>query len=211
VVPDEVLLTLGVESFAEELEDAKADNDRRVKAITVAAKNRGVSSKHLKTDYLQIEPRYKDSYEHEQLLGYVVRKSIVITVRDLSSFEPLLGEVLTAGANHVHGIEFRTTELRRHRDRARSLALVAAREKAVAMASEYGRTVGDALNINEGYSGLWSPYGSWWGGRWSGGAAQNVVQSSGGGGPQPDGPTAPGQLSVSAGVNVTFELLGSRD
>ena len=37
VVPDEVLLTLGVESFAEELEDAKADNDRRVNTITAAA------------------------------------------------------------------------------------------------------------------------------------------------------------------------------
>jgi uncharacterized protein YggE len=211
VVPDEVLLTLGVESFSEELDGAKADNDRRVTAIVAAAVAHGVSTEHLKTDYLEIEPRYKDSYEHQRLLGYLVRKSIVITVRDLEAFEDLLAESLTAGANYVHGIEFRTTELRRHRDRARSLALVAAREKAEAMASEYGRLIGDAVTIGEGYSGFWSPYGSWWGGRWGGGASQNVVQTAGGGGPQPNGPTAPGQLSISAGVNVTFELLGGRD
>jgi uncharacterized protein YggE len=210
VAPDEVVLTLGVESFAPELDDAKADNDRRVNAVVAAAEGRGVKAEHIKTDYLEIQPRHQDSSIHKALLGYVVRRSIVVTLRDLSSFEGLLADVLAAGANYVHGIEFRTTELRRHRDRARALALGAAREKAEAMASEYGRTLGDATTIGEGYSGFWSPYGSWWGGR-HGAMSQNVVQTAGGAAARLDGPMSPGQLSVSAGVNVTFELLEAAD
>jgi hypothetical protein len=76
------------------------------------------------------------------------------------------------------------------------------------MASEHGRAVGEAMNIGEGCSGFWLPYGRCGGGRWGGGMSQNVVQSAGGGGAELGGPTSPGQLSVSAGVTVTFELLG---
>lgn len=38
----------------------------------------------------------------------------------------------TGGSNYVHGVDFRTTELRVRRDRARALAIVAAKEKAEA-------------------------------------------------------------------------------
>jgi uncharacterized protein YggE len=205
VVPDEVILSLGVASFNEELTPAKEDNDRRVSAVLEVARQYGVPDEHLKTDYLHIEPHYDRSYGNENLEGYRVRRSIVITLRDISIFEDLLTASLAAGADHVHGVDFRTTELRQHKDEARSLALVAAQEKAQAMASEYGRTVGDPMKIQEMHSGWWSPYGRWWGSRWSG-ASQNVIQSVPTGGMGSDGATAPGQLAVSAQVNVTFRL-----
>ncbi len=207
VVPDEVVLALGVETLDLDLARAKADNDARIGAILAVARDHGVPREHIKTDYLEVEPRYEDSYIHRDFVGFLVRRSMVITLRDLSRFEDLLSAALTAGANYVHGIDFRTTELRAHRDRARSLALVAAREKAEAMAAEYGRTVGDPTQISEGYSGWWSPYGGWWGPRWQG-AAQNVVQVAGGGSAGSEGPTVPGQLAVSATVNVVFRLTG---
>ena len=58
---------------------------------------------------------------------------MVITLGDVSRFEDLLSDTLLAGANHVHNVEFRTTELRQHRDAARALAIQAAREKAEAL------------------------------------------------------------------------------
>ena len=45
-----------------------------------------------------------------------------ITLKDTSKFEDVLTESLQEGANYVHGIEFRTTELRKHRDAVRALA-----------------------------------------------------------------------------------------
>ena len=96
-----------------------------------AAASRGVPvPEHLKTDYLNIEPRYRDEHRATGFIGYFVRRTLVITVRDVGTFETLLSDVLQAGATHVHDIEFHTTELRRHRDAAREMAIKAAREKA---------------------------------------------------------------------------------
>ena len=207
VVPDEVVLTLGVQTSDRELTVAKAENDRRVEAILAAAEQQGVNREHLQTDYLEIEPRYRDAYEAFDFIGYFVRKTIVVRLRDIERFEALLAAVLEAGANYVHGIDFRTTELRRHRDRARSLALQAAEEKAKAMAGDMGQEIGRPLSIREDYYGWWSWYGSWWGSRGGGRMTQNVVQSAGTAPRDLEGPTSPGQLSVTARVTVSFELL----
>lgn len=205
VVPDEVVLTLGVQTSDLELEVAKLENDRRVEDVLAAAESLGVKREYLQTDYLEIEPRYRDTYEAMNFIGYFVRKTIVVRLRNMEKFEPLLASVLEAGANYVHGIDFRTTELRRHRDHARSLALQAAREKAEAMAAELGQVIGPPLSIREDHYGWWSWYGSWWGSR-RGGMSQNVVQSAATAPRDLEGPTSPGQLSVTARVTVSFEL-----
>jgi uncharacterized protein YggE len=207
VVPDEVTLTLGVETSDRDLETARSQNDAKVKKILAAAKDAGIDPRHMKTDYLNLEPRY-DSRNNERIfIGYWVRKSLTLTLRDVSKFEDVLGRSLAAGANYIHGVDFHTTELRKHRDRARSMAIQAAREKAIALAAELGQKVGRPRSISEGGSGWYSGYGSWWGSRWGGGyAAQNVVQNAGPGSSSDDGPLALGQVSVRASVSVTFEL-----
>ena len=207
VAPNEVILTVGVDTTDLDIARARAENDSRVKAIVAAAAANGVAAAQVKSDFLDIQPRYKDDYARRDFLGYFARRSLAITLRDVSKFEGLLSSVLTAGANYVHGIEFRTTDLRTHRDAARAAALTAAREKAEAMAGTLGLTLGPAQSIQEGYSGWWSPYSSWWGSRNGGTTAQNVIQESGRsrGGPGED-VLAPGQISVSSSVSVTFEL-----
>lgn len=212
VVPDEVVVTVGVESFQLELKGSKSENDRVTTAVIEAATSHGIEPEHVRTDFLSIEPRYDDRYDRaHELVGYVVRRSVAVTVRDVSEFEDLLSEMLAAGANYVHGVDFRTTELRKHRDEARARAIEAAREKAEDLAGQLGQGIGRPLSIDEGYAGWYSSYGSWWGSRWPGGAMQNVVQNVPSSAPAPDGPTAPGQISVSATINVTFELVDSTD
>lgn len=206
VVPDEVLLTLGVETWDEELSVAKLQNDNRVKAVLDIARGYGVESRHIQTDLISIEPRYHDNYEKDRLIGYFVRKTIVITLKDISRFEDLLTSILAADVNYVHGIQFRTTELRQHRDQARALAIKAAQEKAEVMAGELGQTVGGPTSIREDHAGWYAWYGSWWGYRWGNGMAQNVIQEVGGNNPVDGDAIAPGQITVNARVTVTFEL-----
>lgn len=206
VVPDEVLITLGIETSDKDLATAKADNDRRSGRVIAAAEEHGVKSEHLQTDYLQIEPRYRDNYVARDFIGYFVRRTIVVRLQDVGRFEDLLSAALEAGANYVHGIDFRTTELRQHRDRARALALTAASEKAEAMANELDQDLGEPRSIREDYYGSWSWYGSWWGSSGRGAMSQNVVQTAGSRPMQLEGPTSPGQISVTARVTVSFEL-----
>lgn len=203
VAPDEVVLILGVETWDKNIQIAKKQNDDRVKKVIALTKDFGIESKYVQTDQINVEPRYRNgTYTDADFIGYFVLKSIVITLKDVGKFEDLYTAALGAGVTHVHDIQFRTTNLRKYRDQARALAIQAAQEKAGALAGELERKIGKPQSIQENYSGWWS----WYGTRWGGGMTQNVVQNVSGGSPVEGGTFAPGQISVTARVSVTFDL-----
>jgi len=205
VVPDEVIITLGIETDSKDLNAAKTENDEKIKKIINAAKNLKIEDKYIQTDYMNIAPRYKDYWQKDEFIGYFVRKNISITLKDVSKFEQLLSNVLEAGANYVHGIDFRTTELRKHRDEARALAIKAAKEKADALAKQLGQVVGKPYKIQEGQLGWWSGNYGWWGARGGAQMAQNAIQEAGGP-PEMGSSIALGQISIRAQITVSFEL-----
>lgn len=207
VVPDEAVLTLGVETWNESLGTARAQNDEAVQRILALAKDYKIEPKHVQTDHIAIESKYDyDDNTHKQfLVGYFIRRTVGVTLRDLSKFDDFYIKAVEAGANQVHSVQFRTTELRKHRDKARALAIQAAREKADDLAKVLEQKVGKARSIGEGHSTAWSWYNSYWGGQ-RGVMTQNVIQNIGGGPSEIEGTFAPGQIAVSANVSVTFEL-----
>ncbi len=206
VIPDQVIFRLGIQTQDKDLIAAKNENDARVKRVLELAQATGISAKDIQSDFLQIDPRYSDSYVQSEVAGYVVRKSLVITLRDLNKFEDFLTKALQAGVTHVHGIDFRTSDLKTYREQARALALQAAQDKANKMASALGRKAGTAQRVVEEQNYWYSWYGSWWGG--AGYQTQNVIQNANPGvSPElGDDATAPGQISVSARVTVAFLL-----
>ena len=207
VPPDEVVLTLGVETWDKDLGIAKKQNDERVKKVLALAKQYKIEPKLVQTDHLSIEPRYKNGYTREEFIGYFVRKTIVFTLRDISKFEDLLSSALETGADYVHGVRFRTTKLRQYRDQARALAIQAAKEKAKALAKELGQKIGKPHSINEEHSGWWHWYNSAWGSRCGGqNMAQNFVQNVEITPSATERSIALGQISVNARVRVSFEL-----
>ena len=121
-------------------------------------------------------------------------------VRDLVlDDQGLVRAGLKAGSNNLSGPDFRTTEIRKHRDAARVMAVRAAREKAELLAKELQLKVGRARTVTEGVREY---YGS---SSTSNAFAQN---SSGGGGEQDDEGMGlpPGQIAVRAVVTVVFDL-----
>lgn len=189
VAPNQAILTLGVETRDRDLGIAKRENDERIKRVLALAKKYGVAPGYVRVDHISIEPRYSDG---EDVIDYRVRKTIVLTVQNLSKFDDLLNSLLEAGANYVHGVQFRTTKLREYRDQARALALKAAKEKAKNMAKELGQKVGRPYTIVEE--------------QYEKGMAPNVMQGAGGSSGEADKSVALGQISVNARVRVSFEL-----
>lgn len=208
VAPDEVLLILGVETWDKSLAVAKQHNDARVQRILAVTQRFGIEPRHMQTEHINVEPRYRSgTYTDADFIGYFIRKTIVITLKDVSRFDDFYTAILEAGANHVYDIRFRTTELRKYRDQARALAIKAAQEKASALAGELGLHIGKPQSISENGSGWWAWYNHWW---WGGAnMSQNVVQnvsSGSGGAASEEGTFAPGQISVTARVSVTFDM-----
>jgi uncharacterized protein YggE len=206
VVPDRILLTLGIETSDKDLEKAKQLHDARTRAVIDAVRREGVELKDIQTDFLEIEPRWDLTPRPENFIGYFVRKTVVVTQRDVPKFEEVLSVALASGVNYVLGVQFQTSELRKHRDEARALAIKAAREKAVALADQLNQRVGNPIEISEVSNRWYSWYGrSWWGSR-QGSQYQNVVQNVGGDAFPEDGVLSPGRISVTASVRVIFEL-----
>jgi uncharacterized protein YggE len=196
-----------VETFNKVLKAVKSLNDELIKKTISVAQGYGIPSEYIQTDYINIQPVYEHGDPALTLLGYVVRKIVVVRLKDLSKFEEVLSDALEAGVTHVHGIEFLTTELRKYRDQARTLALKAAREKAELLAKEAGLQIGKVLSVGEASFGYWSSYAPWWGqSQRYGGMSQNVTQNLGGVSMDRDGSLAPGHISIRATIGASFAL-----
>ena len=204
VVPDEVFIVFGVETSDPNLRTAKSQNDQSVKKLLALTSELKIDPKHVQTDFISIEPWEHDLGNQTKRREYRVRKGIAVTLSEVTKFEELLSRALEGGVTNVHGIQFRTTELRKHRDRAREMAIVAAQEKAALLAGKLGRQVGHAIRISEYGGGWYSPY-NWWGQNYGySGMSQNSTQS---GDAAATGATiAFGQITVSASVSVSFAL-----
>lgn len=202
VDPDQVEISVGTETMHATLRIAKELNDAAIAKTIAAAKRNGIDAASIQTDYISINPNYVTRRTTPD--SYTVRRSLVITSKDVSQFERLLTDLIEAGANQVQSIEFRTSKLRERRDEARRMATKAAHEKAQLLATSLGRTIGKALQITEGNDG-WSAFSSWRGG-WSANMAMNVSQNAGVAETPSESPLAPGRISVRATVSVVFAL-----
>src|ERR1700737_3237606 len=105
VAPDEVMLTLGIESHDRDLAIAKASNDKSAQKLLSLARNTGIDAKNIQTSALSMGPEYSDE-KIPKLLGYQVTQTITLTLKDLSKYEGLLTDALKAGVNRVDGINF---------------------------------------------------------------------------------------------------------
>src|SRR3954464_13750366 len=150
VAPDEVVFDLTVSTFNRELRVAKSQTDERLKNLIALAKRYGVADADTQTDYINLTPRYRGDNEARTLLGYSVRKDLVLTLRDVTRAEGLLSELLDSGSvTRINTVSFRSSQMRKYRDQARDMAMRAAREKAVALAGAVGQKIGKAYSIEE--------------------------------------------------------------
>jgi uncharacterized protein YggE len=207
VVPNQVFIVFGIETSDPNLTVSKSSNDERVKKLLAMTKELSIDPRYVQTDFISIEPWDHELRDEDRTVRkeYRVRKNIAVTLSDIAKFEELLSRALESGVNHVHGIQFRTTELRKHRDHAREMAIQAAKEKAALLAGKLGRQVGPAVRISEYGGGWYSPY-SWWGGQGYGSNAMSQVSSQAGEASANEGTIAFGQITVTASVSVSFAL-----
>jgi uncharacterized protein len=206
VAPDRVRLFVGVESRNKNLLMAKAENDAAVRNVIEAVRALSVTPGDIQTDYIRVDMSY-DRNLGTTVDYYRVTKDVQILLRNVQQFEEILSRVLLAGANHIYEVEFSTSELRKHRDAARALAVKAAQEKASDLAAAAGLKVGTPLTVSAYSYGGGASYGRLQRGGY-GRMAQNVIQNAGSGGDGigVDGTVALGKISVTASVSMTFQL-----
>jgi len=203
VVPDLVTLQLGVTSNDITPQGVYDKNAAAIKKVTAAIRSLVVADKDLSTDYYLIQPVY-ETYDSLTIKGYRINNTVIVNLKDVSKVSQVLTAALSAGANEVVDVQFKTSQLRQYRDQARELAMKAAQEKARDLAGAANAEPGCVLNIDEN---SWSYYGNPWSGR-NQALTQNVIQNapSSDQPPSDDGPISLGQIAVQAEVQVKFSL-----
>jgi uncharacterized protein len=204
VPPDEVLFTLEVENVDKDMLVANNKTDDSVKQVLVIARKNGVKADDLQTSQISVEPKYNtDDIPYEErsrtkrvFVGYEVSKTIAIRLREISHFDALLADVLKAGITRLTNLQFRDSQLRKHRDEARRMAIRAAKEKATLLAGEIGQSIGPAYSISEGTG---SDFGR-------SNYVQNATTTISGDLSDSESAIAPGSISVTAQVTVRFRL-----
>ncbi|HUR80788.1 MAG TPA: SIMPL domain-containing protein [Thermoanaerobaculia bacterium] len=151
VTPDRFSFSVGVQTVAPTVEDAVAENNRRVAAVIAALKKAGAQDRDIQTAQFTIYPQ--QDYQQgkmPRILGYQVANNINVRSEKVADAGRLLGIAVAAGVNQSSGINFEVSDPARGRDEGLRAAYTDARAKAVLLANASGRTLGPAIAITEG-------------------------------------------------------------
>lgn len=192
VAPDKVTIKSQIEHEGQSATSVKSQNDEVVNKVIKYLKSEGIAEKNINTNYINLNKRYN---YNDKTYTYVANQAISITLEDISKYESIMKGLLENGLNGINGIEFESSEIKKHKAEARKKAVLNAKEKAEALAKPLGQTVGKAYKISEGSSNNYQPvYGAM---RIKGSADESSNQET----------MAPGEMEISIDVNVSFQLL----
>jgi uncharacterized protein len=151
VAPDRFSFNVGVQTMASTVDDAVAENNKRVASVLAALKKNGATDKDIQTAGFSIWPQqeYREN-STPRILGYQVSNSITVRSTKVADAGRLLGVAIGAGVNTASGINFEVADPARGRDQGLKAAYDDARAKAALLAQSAGQTLGRAISISEG-------------------------------------------------------------
>ncbi|MEZ4523339.1 MAG: SIMPL domain-containing protein [Thermomicrobiales bacterium] len=150
--PDTGYFSVGVEVTAETADEALAESNETVEAVTAALLDAGVAEDDLTLGSFSIWPEYdynNNSDEKPELRGFRVSHQLSVTVRDIEQTGSLLSTAVEAGANTVNSVTFGVEDSSAALDQARERAFENARHKAEELARLSEGSLGPIVSISE--------------------------------------------------------------
>lgn len=145
------------------LEIQKESTEKINKTIDFVKAN-GVNSKDIKTQRYSVEPRYQyfncgirpsglsgGACPPPEIVGYSIRNTISVKVRDFDNISILLAGIIENGANSVSSLNFTIDDRNALENEAREEAIKEARKKAKSIARAGNFKLGKIISINEGF------------------------------------------------------------
>lgn len=194
VAPDKADITLGVESQAETAQAAAQQNAQAMNSVMDALRRARIADRDVQTSNLSLSPRYR--YEENRdpiLVGYTASNTVNVTVRDLRNLGRIMDAVVAAGGNQVQGVSFGVQNPDPSLDEARRQAFAKARARAELYAQAAGLRVSRIAQIAEG--GAYAPPPP----MPMAMARMTAMEAA-------PTPVSPGEVGMTANVNVVFEL-----
>lgn len=146
--PDQLLLSMGVQTSGPSVSGALAAANRAVRAVTGVLRHGGVAAADIQTSGLSIYPNYRGSGAPS---GYAVSESLQVTLRHLATAGTLISQATRAGGNAtvIDGVSLNLPDDGSMLAAARTKAVADARAKAAQYARALGRSLGPAVSVSE--------------------------------------------------------------
>lgn len=151
VAPDQVIITLGVQTQDASIGQAVRENNRRAETMKQAILAAGVAPEDLQTTFFNVfqQQRFDEFGNPTGELVYVVDNTVTVRLRDIDKLSGLLEAALEDGATSVNGVTFGVEDPTEALSQARQEAVEAARAHADELAAASGASLGRILSINE--------------------------------------------------------------
>jgi uncharacterized protein YggE len=210
--PDEAVLMLSVVTQAEDVEEASDENAVKMDAVLAALYELGIAADDAVTSGYRVRPKYNWRDDEESLIGFQVRNSLTVTVRDIEKVGDVIGAALGSGANEIDDVTFTVSDERQAELKDEAIADAARRASADAssVAKAMGVTIVGPLEISTTGS-RFSPYKMYM--SYDSGYRDEVMMLTSEGMPVPmptpaaaPPPIQPGDVTVSAQVTVVYEF-----
>lgn len=200
--PDLALTNFSVISEAKTVDEAMRENTEKMNAVIDSVKNQGVEEKDLKTTSFNIYPRYEYYEDWETrippypqkrvLVGYEIRQTLQVKIRDMEKIGQIIEGATDTGANQVGNLEFTIDKQDELKKQARAMAIEKAKAKAEEIALQLGVDLVRITNFSEGVS-LPRYY-----------ALEETLGKGGAGGEAPQIEIGENKIEVS--VSITYEI-----
>lgn len=196
LTPDIAYINIGVRTEKDTAANAVAENNAQTQQVIDALKNAGVDAKDIRTANFSIWPntQYDPQTGQQTRTTYVVDNTVYVTVRQLDRLGDLLDATVQAGANNVNSIQFDVEDKTSALKQARDQAVKDAKAQAEELASTAGVSLGNLQTVSF-FENVPTPYVDVYG-KGGGAVAQAAVAV----------PVNPGQLTLTATVNMTYEI-----
>jgi uncharacterized protein YggE len=154
VAPDAAVIAVGVYVSKPSQKKAREEAAARAGSIITAVKDTGIPDRDIQTSGYSVSPqrRFDSKGKPIAIVGYDVRNTVTVTVRDLDQLAETLDAAMAASANEVSGPNFFIQYPEAAEDEARRLAMASARRRAEVLAGTEGRTLGAVRAIIDGES-----------------------------------------------------------
>lgn len=186
VNPDQAQITVGVITDGSTAQDAAQKNSTQTAAVLAALKQVLGAAGTVQTVSYTVYPRYTNT-QTPTIVGYTASNTLQAITYDLSNIGSLIDSANQAGANNVGGLSFGIREPEPIKQQALTQASKVARAHADAIAAGLNAKTGTVVSAQEV-----STYAPVVGGA-IGAAATTPIQT--------------GQVSVTASVTVTVQLI----
>ncbi len=193
IEPDIAYINIGVHTEGEDASTALDNNTSQVQKVIDAIKAQGVDAKDIQTTSFNIYPSQQYGPNNEiTSTRYMVDNMVYVTVRDLTKLGTLLETVVSSGANSINGINFDAADKSASQTAARKQAVDNAKALAQELASAAGVQLGNVYSISASVNNVYPMFDYGKGAGMAAASAEVPIQT--------------GQISVTADVNMVFEI-----